>query len=46
LHHADLGAGYGPGDWPAEFTAMDLPEPMRTQRRERLDWAREAGTTA
>jgi len=46
LHHADLGAGYGPGDWPAEFTAMDLPEPMRTQRQERLDWAREAGTTA
>ena len=19
IHHADLGAGYGPGDWPAEF---------------------------
>jgi maleylpyruvate isomerase len=46
LHHADLGAGYGPEDWPAEFTAMELPEPMRTQRQDRLDWARGTGTTA
>jgi len=25
LHHADLGTGYGPGDWPAAFTAERLP---------------------
>jgi maleylpyruvate isomerase len=45
LHHADLGAGYGPEDWPADFTAMDLAEPMRTQRQDRLDWAGSPGTT-
>jgi maleylpyruvate isomerase len=36
LHHCDLGTGYGPADWPAAFTAMDLPEPMRSQRQDRL----------
>jgi maleylpyruvate isomerase len=36
LHHCDLGAGYKPADWPAVFAAMDLPEPMRSQRQERL----------
>jgi maleylpyruvate isomerase len=36
LHHCDLGAGYSPGDWPAVFAAMDLPEPMRSQRQDRL----------
>ena len=36
LHHCDLGAGYRPADWPAAFTAMDLPEPMRSQRQDRL----------
>jgi maleylpyruvate isomerase len=46
LHHADLGAGYGPENWPAEFTAMELAEPMRTQRQDRLDWAGPPGTTA
>ncbi len=25
IHHADLGAGYGPGDWPADFVAEALP---------------------
>jgi maleylpyruvate isomerase len=39
LHHADLGAGYGPADWPAAFAAMDLDEPMRSQRRDRVQWA-------
>ena len=24
LHHCDLGAGYGPADWPAAFAAMEL----------------------
>jgi maleylpyruvate isomerase len=36
LHHCDLGTGYGPGDWPAAFAAMDLAEPMQSQRRDRL----------
>jgi maleylpyruvate isomerase len=36
LHHCDLAAGYGPADWPAAFAAMDLPEPMRSQRQDRL----------
>jgi len=36
LHHCDLGAGYGPADWPAAFAAMDLAEPMRSLRKDRL----------
>jgi maleylpyruvate isomerase len=36
LHHCDLGTGYGPADWPAAFAAMDLAEPMRSQRQDRL----------
>lgn len=35
LHHTDLGAGYGPADWPAGFAGMELDEPMRTQRADR-----------
>jgi maleylpyruvate isomerase len=38
LHHCDLGAGYGPGDWPAAFAGMELPEPMRTWREDRLGY--------
>ncbi len=45
LHHCDLGAGYGPADWPAAFAAMDLAEPMRTQRHDRLGYAPSAATT-
>src|SRR6266513_1689668 len=41
LHHCDLGAGYGPGDWPAVFAAMDLPEPMRSWRENRLGYPAE-----
>ncbi len=37
LHHCDLGAGYGPDDWPGTFAAMELAEPMRSQRQDRLD---------
>jgi maleylpyruvate isomerase len=36
LHHSDLGLGYTPADWPAKFTRMDLPEPMHSQRQDRL----------
>jgi maleylpyruvate isomerase len=36
LHHTDLGTGYGPADWPATFAALELAEPMQTQRRDRL----------
>jgi maleylpyruvate isomerase len=42
LHHCDLGAGYAPADWPAAFAAMELAEPMRSQRRDRLDSTRTA----
>jgi maleylpyruvate isomerase len=42
LHHCDLGAGYGPGDWPAAFAAMELAEPMRSQRQDRLTRAQPA----
>ena len=39
LHHCDLGAGYGPADWLPAFAAMELAEPMRSQRADRLAWA-------
>jgi maleylpyruvate isomerase len=26
IHHVDLGTGYRPGDWPAQFVADNLPE--------------------
>ena len=38
LHHCDLGAGYGPADWPAAFTGSELAEPMRSQRQDRLSY--------
>jgi maleylpyruvate isomerase len=38
LHHCDLGAGYGPADWPATFAEMNLAEPMRSQREDRLKY--------
>jgi maleylpyruvate isomerase len=37
LHHCDLGTAYNPADWSPAFAAMDLPEPMRSQRQDRLD---------
>jgi maleylpyruvate isomerase len=42
LHHCDLGTGYGPADWPATFAAMELAEPMRSQRGERVERAQRA----
>jgi maleylpyruvate isomerase len=45
LHHCDLGTGYGPADWPAAFAAMELAEPMRSQRQDRLGYAPSAATT-
>jgi maleylpyruvate isomerase len=38
LHHCDLGAGYGPDRWPASFAAMELAEPMRSWRQDRLGY--------
>jgi maleylpyruvate isomerase len=38
LHHCDLGAGYGPADWPDTFATMELAEPMRSQRQDRLGY--------
>jgi maleylpyruvate isomerase len=38
LHHCDLGAGYGPGDWPAAFAGLELAEPMRSWRQDRLSY--------
>jgi maleylpyruvate isomerase len=40
LHHTDLDAGYGPGDWPRSFAGMELAEPMHGQRAERAGRAR------
>ena len=42
LHHCDLGSGYGPGDWPAAFATMELAEPMRSLREDRLRRAQQA----
>jgi maleylpyruvate isomerase len=36
LHHCDLAAGYNPADWPDSFASLELEEPMRTQRQDRL----------
>ena len=36
LHHVDLDAGYRPSDWPTTFNELELPEPMRTQRGDRI----------
>jgi maleylpyruvate isomerase len=41
LHHCDLDSGYSPGRWPAAFAVMDLPEPMRSLRRDRLTRSRQ-----
>jgi maleylpyruvate isomerase len=46
LHHCDLGTGYGPADWLPAFAAMDLPEPMRSQRQDRLARAGDTGDHA
>jgi maleylpyruvate isomerase len=42
LHHCDLGIGYGPAQWPAAFGAMELAEPMGSQRTERLSYEQPA----
>jgi maleylpyruvate isomerase len=42
LHHCDLGIGYGAERWPIAFTAMELPEPMRSQRQDRLGYPESA----
>lgn len=36
LHHVDLDAGYRSTDWPTTFNELELPEPMRTQRADRI----------
>ncbi|MEV4639089.1 maleylpyruvate isomerase N-terminal domain-containing protein [Actinoplanes sp. NPDC049548] len=36
VHHVDLGLGYAPTAWSAYYLNLDLPEPLRTQRAERL----------
>ncbi len=41
LHHCDLAAGYTPADWPDTFTSLDLAEPMRSQRQDRISRPRE-----
>jgi maleylpyruvate isomerase len=38
LHHCDLATGYRAADWPAAFATMELPEPMRSQRQDRLSY--------
>jgi len=36
VHHVDLAAGYRPSDWPVSFNQLQLPEPMRSQRADRI----------
>jgi maleylpyruvate isomerase len=36
LHHVDLAAGYRSTDWPTSFNVLELVEPMRTQRADRI----------
>lgn len=38
LHHCDLGIGYGHDQWSGVFGTMELDEPMRSQRSERLGY--------
>jgi maleylpyruvate isomerase len=38
LHHCDLGIGYAHPQWSAVFTTMELGEPLRSQRAERLGY--------
>jgi maleylpyruvate isomerase len=38
LRHCDLGVGYSAADWPAAFATMELAEPMRSQRQDRLGY--------
>jgi maleylpyruvate isomerase len=38
LHHCDLATGYTAADWPEVFAAMELAEPMRSQREDRLGY--------
>jgi maleylpyruvate isomerase len=38
LHHCDLGSGYTAADWPEMFAAMELAQPMRSQREDRLGY--------
>jgi len=38
LHHCDLAVGYSPADWPTAFATMELTEPMRSQRLDRLSY--------
>jgi maleylpyruvate isomerase len=42
LHHCDLGTGYGPAGWADAFTALELAEPMRSQRQDRLGYPQPA----
>ena len=46
LHHCDLGAGYGPAQWPPAFAAMKLGDPMRSQRADRLGYPQLPGIAA
>ena len=38
LHHCDLGIGYSHRQWSAMFAAIELGEPLRSQRAERLGY--------
>jgi maleylpyruvate isomerase len=38
LHHCDLATGYSAADWPEAFAGMELTEPMRSQRLDRLSY--------
>jgi maleylpyruvate isomerase len=45
VHHADLGLGYNPSDWPADYVAIELPRQLATLP-DRLDLVRQRRLTA
>ncbi|MFI7599788.1 maleylpyruvate isomerase family mycothiol-dependent enzyme [Actinoplanes sp. NPDC049681] len=42
-HHADLGLGYTSADWSPFYAGLSLPEPLRSQRADRLIMQGRAG---
>ena len=46
LHHCDLGIGYSHHQWSAVFTTMELDEPLRSLRAERLGYVQPGSVRA
>jgi len=46
LHHCDLGIGYSHHQWSSVFATMELGEPLRSQRAERLGYVQPGSVRA